>query len=379
MALINLRALALAFPIVITALAPDSAEACPYGGEPCAEFDFWSDLAPTNAAKIPADGVLLLQGAHQGGDDSEWLAKLELTVTEDGQPIAGALETTSQHGLLVWRPAAPFTPGATYQLTGELTNPADLDDLCGPLTIPLAADLVIDADPGAVIGPVAFTAKVASTIVPQVSLATLACCPGAAPSEGYGGCGGTYVNWDEMECAPTAAHGYFSVEITGEPAATGPVADEILYTLRIDGMPHARSLAPAFTVAARDAPLCAVIEAEDLASGLVTVGPEQCFGADLVDELGPLPLDPADELTCELQQCAVVNGAWDPTQCTPFEPEPTGSASMSDTNDTNDTSDADGTPADGEKGCACQHAPADAAPLGLLGLLGLTRRRRARR
>ena len=75
MALNNLRALALAFPIVITALAPDSADACPYGGEPCAEFDFWSDLAPTNAAKIPADGVLLLQGAHQGGDDSEWLAK----------------------------------------------------------------------------------------------------------------------------------------------------------------------------------------------------------------------------------------------------------------------------------------------------------------
>lgn len=382
MALHDLRALALGFPIVVATLTPDTAEACPGGYyDPCSEFDFWADLTPKNAAKIPADGVLVLQGAHQGGDDADWLTKIELTVTKDGQPVAGALAATSQHGVLIWRPDAPWSPGATYQLTGALMNP-DIEDYCGPATIPLAADLVIDSEVGATIGAVQFTGTVTSTVVPQVTLETLACCPGATPSEGYGGCGGTYVNWDDTQCAPMAAYGSFSVEIVGEPAATGPVADEILYTLLVDGMEYARDRVPTFNVYASDKPFCAVIEAEDLASGLVTQGPEQCFGAELVDQLGALVLDPADTLDCELQQCEVVNGMWDPMQCTPFEAEPTGSASQSDSVSAGESGSDGGTQEDGgEKACACRHAtPGDAslAALGSLGVLALLRRRRGR-
>lgn len=381
MAFDDLRALALGFPIVVAAILPDTAEACPGGYyDPCDGLDVWIDLAPQNAAKIPADGVLVLQGAHQNGDDGDWLTKIELTVTKDGQPVAGALAATSQHGVLIWRPDAPWAPGATYQLTGGLMNP-DIEDYCGPATIDLAAELVIDSEVGATIGAVQFTGAVTSTIVPQVTLETLVCCPGAAPSQGYG-CGGSYVIWDEDQCAPLAAYGSFSVQIVGAPAATGPVADQVLYTLLVDGMEYARDRVPTFNVYSSDKPFCAVIEAEELASGLVTVGPEQCFGAGLVDQLGPLEQDPADTLDCELQQCAVVNDMWDPMQCTPFEAEPTGSASQSDSVSAGESGSEGGTPEDGgEKGCACQHAPpgdAGLVGLGSLGVLALLRRRRVR-
>lgn len=371
----KLQTLALAFPIVVAALVPNEAEACPGGGYyPCADFDFWQDITPINAAKIPADGVLLLQGTHENGDDADWLTKIELTVTKDGQPIAGALAATSAHGLLIWRPDAPWTPGATYQMSGLVTNPDFGTYACGPVTLPFAADLVIDTEIGTTLAPVEFSATVKTQTFPEVTLATLACCPGATPSEGYGGCGGTYVNWDETTCAPTSTHGYFSVDLAGMPAATGPAANEILYTLKTNGAVQATSLAPTFGVYL-DTAFCAVIEAQDLASGKVTVSEEQCFGEDLADVLGVHPVDPSKQLACSLQQCEVVNGMWDPMNCTPYDPE-----NVPTTSDTMSSSDSDsGGQDDGGKGCACQTTAAgDAGLLALVAIVGLTRRRRVR-
>jgi len=57
--------------------------------EPCYNIDAWQDLAPVNAMKIPSDGVLVLQGNHTG-DDAASLPSIELLVTKDGQPLAGA-------------------------------------------------------------------------------------------------------------------------------------------------------------------------------------------------------------------------------------------------------------------------------------------------
>jgi MYXO-CTERM domain-containing protein len=366
----NLQALALAFPIVITALVPNDAEACAY--DPCTGQDFWHDIAAINAAKIPADGVLVLQGAHQGGVDADWLAMIELTVTKDGQPVAGALEATSMHGLLIWRPSAPWVPGATYQMSGELTNPDGGDYACAAATIPFAADLLIDAEPGAALGPVEFSATANTQSSPVVTLGTLVCCPGATPSESYGGCGGTYVNWDETACAPTSTHGYLTVEITGQPAAAGPVTSQVIYTLKVDGATHSVSQTPSFSVYG-DKAFCAVVEAQELASGKVTMSEEQCFGEDMADVLGVHPQDPSKTLACSLQQCEIVNGVWDPMNCTPYDPE-----NVPTTSDTMSSSDADsGVSEDGEKGCACQSAPAnDAGLLALVAIVGLTRRRR---
>ncbi len=383
MACNRLHALPLAFPIFAAALAPDTAEACPQPG-PCYLLEFWGDLAPVNAAQIPADGVLVLQGTHENGADEDWLTQIELTVTKDGQPTAGALEATSLHGVLAWRPAAPFEPGAALKVNGKVTNPDEASSYnCADEEIVFAADLMIDAENGAPLEPVELVGVVETESAPVVSFETLACCPGAAPEPGsaYNYCDlGETIDWDPATCTPIATHGYLSVTLTGGPATTGPAAEQVLYTLKVDGAAHSVARAPSFSVHG-DAAFCAVIEAMDLASGAITSSAEQCFGQDLGDVLGQHPLEPA-ELGCPLQQCEVVDGLWDPTMCTPLdtEPSPTTSDTMVDADATDtDPSDSGGSQDGGDEGCACAAAPTgDAGLLALVGLLGLGRRRQAR-
>ena len=89
-------ALALSFPIPATELG------CPgYYYDPCEAAEFWTTLTPHNAAQIPSDGVLVLQGARHGTWDDGATATVELAVTLDGQPVAGALERSPMPGVLV--------------------------------------------------------------------------------------------------------------------------------------------------------------------------------------------------------------------------------------------------------------------------------------
>src|SRR5688572_22081604 len=131
--------LTLAFPLVLTAAAlPDEAEACAGYYAPCDDVEAWLDLAPRNADKIPVDGVLVLQGTYPGVDPDMAIDSIVLEVTLDGQPIAGALETTPHRGTLVWRPTDPWTAGATYQLVGTVTNGPEAFE-CAAEELPLAA------------------------------------------------------------------------------------------------------------------------------------------------------------------------------------------------------------------------------------------------
>lgn len=372
---------------VLVALAPGVSAACPAPDAPsCQALDFWFELTPTNAASIPADGVVVLRGRHHGGADEPWLDKIAVEVTKDGEAVAGALETTAQQGVLVWRPAAPWEPGATYAMKGSLTNP-EIDPACflgGSEDIPIATDLHIAAMDGAALGPTNFTAVTHLDVAPEVALATVACCPGVLP-EYYdaSGCGDYGVFWEGGGCAPTVSHGTLTVQFAGEPAAKGPAADQLLYRLKVDGEVYASGAAPSFVVVT-EAPFCAVIEAEDLAGGEITTSAEQCFGQDVAGEIGVFPLDPSDAFDCELQQCTVLGDTWDPAKCTPFVPvvAPTTSDTMTDASDGSDASGSSdtGTAQDGDaQGCACDARSAgDAGLLALVGVLGLARRRRAR-
>jgi MYXO-CTERM domain-containing protein len=373
----KLAAMALAFPILGTAAIPGVAQACDGYYGPCqGGYEFWQDLTPVNAAKIPSDGVLVLQGNHQG-DDAASLPSIELTVTKDGQPIAGALEATSMHGVLVWRPVDPWEAGATYALSGNINNPPE-SEACAQLLTPIGGDsLTIDVAPGSALGTVEFSGETMVQSYPTVSLDTLACCEGAMPSVGYVVCGGDYVDFDPAECAPTQGYGYLSVQIDGEPAATGPAGGQIVYTLKVDGNPYSTSLTPVFDVTT-DAPFCAVIEATDLASGAVDAGQKHCFGEAVAGQLGPQVLDPKEKLQCALEQCATdgVPPTWDPMACTPFDPE---SPTTSDSD--GGGSSGSGTAGEGEddKGCNCDvRSGSDAGLLALIGLVGLVRRRRRR-
>lgn len=372
---------------LLLALAPDMAAACPSPERPaCQALDFWFDLVPTNAALIPADGVLVLRGMHHGGADEPWLDKIQIEVTRNGEAVAGALETTAQQGVLIWRPAAPWEPGAPYAVKGSLANPP-IDPACflgGSEEVLFAADITIGAMNGAALGATQFTGTIQVETVPEVALATVACCPGVLP-EYYdaSGCGDYGVFWEEGACAPTVTHGTLTVQITGEPAAKGPAGDQLLYRLKVDGEVHSSGAAPAFAVVT-EAPFCAVIEAEDLAGGKITTSEEHCFGQDVAGELGVFPLDPSAAFDCELQQCAVLDNTWDPGQCTPFVPAvaPTSSDTRTDASDGSDgsgSSDSGANQGGDAQGCACDaRSTGDAGLLALVGLLGLARRRRAR-
>lgn len=397
--------LALAFPLVVAALVPAEAEACPYYMDPCTDAEGWIDLAPYNADKIPTDGVLVLQGnfANVGSLDG-----IDLEVTKDGQPIAGALEQTIKAGVLVWRPAAPWEASATYQLSGVVTNQLPVDG-CTPPEIPLAADIFIDTVAGAPLVSAEFDGVTTLQQTATLSLLDLACCEDATPpTQGFAGCGGYYVNFDPLECAPTASTGSFSLTIDGTPAADGPAARQIVYTLKFDGAPTTLSLDPVAQFSGLFFPVCISFDATDLASGAVTKGDEQCFGEEFAGKLGPQTLDPADTLDCTLEQCALsMDGmSWDPTMCQPLVPvpdpatdtDPTSTDSESGESASSDapTGDADSAPTtsdsgdpdsassgssdtapeqDGDKGCACD-TTTTTPPAALLALLALPRRRR---
>jgi hypothetical protein len=368
-----IAALALSFPI------PAEEVGCPgYYYDPCDLIEFWSTLAPVNAAQIPSDGVLVLQGAYHGTWDDDALATVELAVTLAGEPVAGAIERSPAPGVLVWRPAAPLTPGAAYELSGSVSNMNPSGVTCADSTVPIAGDLVIAAEPGAPLGQPGLSGTPSVSIEPIVKLTTLACCAGEQPNYYVGSCDGPSLSFDPAVCAPIRGVGYLTVTLTGTPAAEGPAAQQILYTRRIIGAPAVMSLEPAFEWTAEE-PFCAAIEALDLASGVITTSQSLCFGDMLVDELGPQDLAVPETLTCALRQCEVVETGWNLKNCDAVDPAA-------------DSSTAGGGE-DGDKGCGCNSGGAGegvggpgggggagqgAVLLGLLGVLGLGRRRRAR-
>lgn len=368
--------LTLAFPILAgaAALAPDDADACPQPYS-CEEVPSWTFLTLYNAAKIPTDGVLVISGKRQGEGDP--LANITLEVTKDGQPIAGAFETTPSPDVLIWRPADPWEPGATYHAEGAAMNPG-IFEYCGLELEEIFGDFTIDTAPSGALGTPEFTSMVQKQQTQELTLESLACCEGAEPptlDPGY--CYGYYLHYADGACAPTKANGYFVLQITELPAAEGPVAKSILYTVKQDGVVLDHSLEPTDAYSSPSAPVCITVEALDLGTGAMTVSAEQCFGQDFVDELGPKTLTP--ELDCPLEQCAVTGNTWDKTMCTPFE-----SGTDSDTPTSSDTtpetgeesgSDTDPTQ-DGDKACACAETTAPPAALLLAAPLLLTRRRR---
>lgn len=366
--------LTLAFPVVAGALAPDSAEACPYVYD-CETTPAWSNLMLRNAAKIPTDGVLVLEGTRYGEGDP--LANLTIEVTKDGQPIAGAFETTPHRHALVWRPTEPWEPGAQYYADGTISNPG-ANGYCAAEQDIFGGDIFIDTAPSGELGVPEFTGTTMQFAGPQLDLETLACCVGADPPSLHPDyCGGYYLNFDLEACGPTKSTGSFSLDLISAPVA--PNSLDILYIVKFDGEVHSTSFEPGANFFPLIEPACVTLEALDLGTGAMTVSAEQCFGQEFADELGPQELVP--DLDCPLEQCEVMGTTWDKTKCTPFE---SGPASDSDTPTSGDSepgtggeSGSDTDPGqDGDKGCACNETGGPSALLLVAPLLLAGRRRR---
>lgn len=360
-----LESLALACPIVTA--EPGVAGPCA-GYDPCERLDFWSSLEVHNAAKIPTDGVLVLRGVHRGGWDDHVLEHIDLGVTRDGQPIAGALERSSASGVLVWRPTAAWTAGATYQLHAAVSNPVEVaDTFCAPVNFELDADLIVDSEPGGVLAPPTFTGVEEQDFGRVVTLENLACCEGEVPESQASPCGPGYLAWETGACFTTVGIGYLAVDLTVTPPELGPVAGQLLSRSIVNGQPGFARLVPTaayLTTVSADKPMCITIEIEDLATHEVARGPERCFGEAVADELGPRPIELPEHYYCQLQRCELTDGAWDLERCTPLS-VPVEAADEAEGDE--DMAEA--------RGCGCDAS--SAAGLGLLVLPGLRRRRRA--
>jgi len=352
-------ALALAFPIV--AAAPGVEGPCPgYYDDPCEDVARWVSLQAHNADKIPSDGVLVLQGAHPGLWDESVTTRVDVQIELDLQPVTGVLELGPVRGVLVWRPDAPWIPGAPYHFSVTAT-PADDGSDCGPPTLTASGDLTVDSEPGAPLKVPVLAAEVSVYLNQNIGLDSMACCEGEAPAAHLTNCGYDGVVWDPAVCTSIRGTGFLSVIFTGLPAAEGPAAQQIVYTRKADGLADRSLFEPVFGVEL-PGPFCVELEARDLASGKLTTSGRQCFGEDVADKLGSQPIEPPEELTCSLQRCEPTEFGWDLERCMPHEP-PTGEA------------DAAG---EGEgRGCGCVVSSAgDTGLLALIGLLGLARRRR---
>lgn len=378
---INLHPASLSFPIAAAAaLIADDADAraaapsdsygyCPYGDagydpaptggyDYCGNQEILHDLSPRTDDAIPIDGVLVLQAVSTGPwNPVDAVTKVDAAVTQAGNPVPGTLEVTALHQTLLWRPAAPLTPGATYDFAATITNPA-APAMCVEPEIPVAFAFTASDQSVVALTPSTLTGTAELSESPIIRLDTLACCPDVSPSLLFSNCGGSTVDFDPAQCAPIVGYGVLSVDLTGTPSATGPTAAQVVYALEVDGNILFDGLPqPTFSTAI-DKAFCAAVVSTDLGSGTSVTGALACFGDEHASKLGEHPIEPPD-LGCSLRQCEPTDEAWDLASCTPLDP------------------DSPLEP-EGEKGCGCTSTATSDAAL-LLGLAGLVIARRRRR
>ena len=387
--------MSLVLPFAGLGTIPDEAAAC---SSICSFKDFWSAIEPLNVSAIPIDGVLLLQGTESGTlSDAEWIAKIDLTVTRDGQPVGGALETSSIDNILIWRPDAPLEPGATFNVTGTLTNPDPGPEYydCSPDVLMIDFDFTSGTAPSAPLVAPGVGAVEAVIVEPYIGLDDLVCCDEAFPYDDYPDCGGAGgVTWPSGFCASRRGDAVLRVQLTVDHDIPEPTAALVTRQVVTDGEPGATTREYTLTASAGQ-PICTEVILRNLATGESVTTPMQCHGDAVATQLGPRDLDPSDILaeqcsspayTCEHPSSA----GWDSDQCVPWPPEepttgePTGGpeatgdttsddTTTSDPSEGRDTVDQDGL---GDHGCGCERGAPDAHGLLVLAGLGLLRRRR---
>jgi MYXO-CTERM domain-containing protein len=387
--LIKTLALSLAGAAV---LLPNDAEACSEGH--CLHLEGWESLAPTNAAAIPTDGVLVLQGPRLGyAPEQDLLDKLELTVTRDGQPIDGTIEAPGVRGALVWRPAAPLEPGE-YDVVGSFDNPDDEEDFsdCRPDLLQLSFNFTVEAGVSAPLSPPPIDATPSLRINELEDLKNLVCCDGAMPFRDDLGCTVDF-SWAQGHCATRKAFGSLHVDVEATVDLPPATAALVVRELLVDGQPLRREFFDLLSFI-DDKPFCTAIRLTNIATGESVDSEELCHGSDVAAQLGEHVLDPGPVLAQECSQAAYTcelaetGEHWDPERCTPWpgdeatsgdppEEPTTGGPGGEDSGDSGDSEGSEGSEGSAsggandpvDIGCGCNSSAPD--PWGALALLGL--------
>ncbi|MCY0993974.1 hypothetical protein OV203_42945 [Nannocystis sp. ILAH1] len=343
-------------------------------------------LSPTSSV-LAADGVLAFSPGYERAERA--LEFLTLKVLDAmGEEVAGAFEVHADFSVFIWRPAQPWSAGATYTVVTYVDTAAWATAEYGAqpgacVTHEREMQVTIAAEP--LPAPAAPPLVVTSEHVVETwdALADLVCCDGAYPrrSDAAGHCPG--LDGYQIEyagfCTRLREHGRLEVVYDFDREALGAVAAS-----NFAGRLFGPDDQPWIGVQANlRAPGCLRFEALDLARGEVFVD-ERCHGDDLADALGPLDIDPTATLAASCAgQAYVCEGedSWDPEKCTTW---PDGQVYPAP------VAPPDGEPPAGETaavdpgeqvesgggGCSTHERP---GWLALVVLGGLLRRRRARR
>lgn len=331
--------------------------------DPCLGAVAVLDLAPAGSAAVPTDGVLVLRAETLGAPDPATLReRVALTVTLDGAPVDGALQTTEFVDLLIWRPALALQAGASYAVSGSVVNPG-ADGACGATMRPLAFAFTAAQGPAAALVPAELSLQENYFDEPVLTLTTLVCCDDAYPGA-QSMCGVSYgATWTRGKCAATQTRGFLKLQLTGAPGVDASSAGQWARVLRADGEVVAGGLATTF-LREVEAPTCFAIDQVSLATGEVAAGMEQCVGEADAERLGVRAQDPTTTLgqcSTDRYTCEIEDDRWDPLRCASWGPDAVPPVM----------------PPAPEAGCDC-NSGAGGAWFSLLALLAGRRRRAAR-
>ncbi len=281
------------------------------------------DVAPVGSAAVPTDGVLVLHADTVGAPDAMTLReRVTLTVTQDGAPVAGTLAATDFEDLLIWRPAQALQAGASYAVSGSVTNPG-ADGFCGDPVRPLAFLFTAAEGPAAPLVPAKLSLQASYFDEPVLTLTTLVCCDDAYPGD-QTMCGVSYgATWTKGKCAATQTRGFLKLQLTGTPGVAASSAGQWVRVLRADGKVVAGGVATTF-LREVEAPTCFAIDQVSLATGEVAAGEAQCVGEADGERLGVQMLDPAlalGQCFSDLYTCEIEDERWDPLRCASWGPD----------------------------------------------------------
>ncbi len=361
------------------------AAACLDLGGHCDDAVGWVHVQPLITDAIAIDGMLLFEMAGRNTPEPS-PAVLEIAVTLDGVPVAGAFETVGLPDVIAWRPAQPFEPQRQYLATGSAHN-AMPDDTCIPEEVPLEFEFSTGSGP---MPPLMLpTVEVQEQLVSVglQSLDNFVCCDGGFAFLAFRGCGGGggTISHDDGFCAPIQSTGTLAVALDVMLPNDGLAQTNLAAGLVVDGVPEPEQLifgTSRTLTTTRSAAFCTEVVVRNLATGATVTTPKQCHGAGVEAQLGPQMLTPdspvlAGNCKGEPYTCTTSETAWDPMQCVPWPDGGTtgGGPTTSDTGST-DTggggtssggtssggtdSGGSGPGADGliSPGCACASGPA---------------------
>ncbi|MEM6294735.1 MAG: hypothetical protein AAGA54_25905 [Myxococcota bacterium] len=355
-------------------MAPSAASACDEGGDECEGSAVFSTLEVA-VNEVTTDGVIMLRGAQADPTHvsiDQVLGQLEVIVTDEtGAVLDGSV--IGVPGVYAWRPNSPLVGGSTLIVNVTMTP----YEPCGS---PLETSATVVVAETAALGFALPELEFSTTydVVPTETFETLPdfiCCDGAYPESSL--CGG-YLWGPDGWCGSQRGVGVASARVD-----VGELDTLLASTIRLDYLVDGNV---AFSVAGVDAAEEDAFISSHEASAevqlrIVHMGTDEALDGEVFvadggqpDALGEIDIDlTADiEANCEMPayQCEVVDGSWDPDDCTSLD---------EDENETDPTTtgDTDGTAQDdSEAGGGCRVGGGPRGLMLLVGLLGLRRRHR---